>query len=51
MTGRLAASQGAGLAIDVFHAADPDTASGSLYQANSYDDAGVRWGEINRLTP
>lgn len=49
---RLAGGGHCGLAIDLTHAADPDVASGILYQANTYDDgAGTRWGQINRLTP
>lgn len=48
----LAAGGLCGLAIDIAKAADPDAASGFLYQANTYDDgAGVRWGQVNRLTP
>jgi hypothetical protein len=50
-TQRLAGGSHTGLAIDLFHAADPDRPSGTLYQANTYDDGSVRWGQVNRIIP
>jgi sugar lactone lactonase YvrE len=48
---RLAGGSHTGLAIDLFHAADPDVPSGTLYQANTYDDGTLRWGQVNRIVP
>lgn len=50
-TQRLAGGSHTGLAIDLFHAADPDVPSGTLYQANTYDDGTLRWGQVNRIVP
>lgn len=50
-TQRLAGGSHTGLAIDLFHAADPEVPAGALYQANTYDDGTDRWGQVNRITP
>lgn len=50
-TQRLAGGSHTGLAIDLFHAADPDVPAGTLYQANTYDDGTLRWGQVNRIVP
>jgi DNA-binding beta-propeller fold protein YncE len=50
-TQRLAGASHTGLAIDLFHAADPEVPSGTLYQANTYDDGTARWGQVNRIIP
>jgi sugar lactone lactonase YvrE len=50
-TQRLAGGSHTGLAIDLFHAADPDVPAGTLYQANTYDDGTDRWGQVNRIVP